>query len=414
MLRILDEQFNILETVPKYTSIEFQKVFNDYGSFTAQIPLAAAPCYLAPGRYLQHKNNYGIIQYIEQTEGHITVKGCDLKGLLAYRLAFECKKGKAESVIKAYVSDNTTGNRAFTLFNVKTDRASGADTSYSIEQSERLDSVVKNICEANDLGYDVTVSGKKMYFDVVKPSAVNCIYSRRYNNIKSYTYTNNALNCCTLVYEKLKPTGMKMSYDYDALMLTVGEGTGYFADGTGFTINDTTINLSSGGTYYIYVVRSPAISCNAYGSKKTDNANYFYIGRIDNSAYSNWSISENEPEKRTVTIESDNTLSGINRRETFLELSGSSTENENTVSKVLADNAEAENIEAEILSPEDYGTKWKLGDYVKLRVRIMDKEITVTKQISAVTEIYEANRHIVTPTFGRIKESVLKKIIRNR
>ena len=186
MLRILDANFNILETIPCYTSVEFEKVFNDYGSFTVQIPLAVAPEHIAAERILQHKNNYGIIRYIEQNEGYIIVKGYDLKSLMMYRMAFGNKSGKAESIIKEYLSENTIGNRAFTAFNVTSDQSRGSDTAYSIENAERLDSVIKNICETSDIGYDITVSGKQMYFDVKIPHTVNYIYSARHNNIRSY------------------------------------------------------------------------------------------------------------------------------------------------------------------------------------------------------------------------------------
>ena len=85
MLRVLDQNLKVLETITKYTSVEFVKVFNDYGTFTVQIPLAAQPKEIKRNRIIRHKDNYGIIRYISQSDGYIVVKGHDLKALLTQR-----------------------------------------------------------------------------------------------------------------------------------------------------------------------------------------------------------------------------------------------------------------------------------------------------------------------------------------
>ena len=41
MIRVLDSTLKIISTITRYTSVEFEKNFNDYGTFTVQLPKAS-------------------------------------------------------------------------------------------------------------------------------------------------------------------------------------------------------------------------------------------------------------------------------------------------------------------------------------------------------------------------------------
>lgn len=103
--------------------------------------------------------------------------------------------------------------------------------------------------------------------------------------------------------------------------------------------------------------------------------------------------------------------SGLERCEAISSYSGTTAEIKESVLKDIEASV-SETIETEILNPDDYGTKWLLGDYITVKCNVLDGELTVTKQITSVTEVYEPSVHRVTPTFGKAKESVFRKIIR--
>ena len=172
------------------------------------------------------------------------------------------------------------------------------------------------------------------------------------------------------------------------------------------------------GNRYIYAKYSKSNGAVSFGSetkKQSDSSDtlYFFIGHAK-ITLNGAEISDNDVEKRSVIVEDDTILSGLQRREDLIEFSGANDENDAAAADYLSENSVAENIEAEILKAEDYGNRWNIGDFVKLRVRLYDRETTLTRQITAVTEVFEANKHTVTPTFGNTKESIVTKIARKR
>lgn len=324
MIRILNASLEVIETITEYVSVEFEKVFNDYGTFTIQLPKTSASENVQKNRIVRHKGNFGIIKYISESEKGVVIKGYDLKYILAQRVATSKRTGYAETVIKSYVRDiaGTSEARRFKLLSAAKDKKRGmSNTAHTIDGAEMLSDTVREICASQDWGYDIEVKDGGMVFDIKIPTTHEYVYSRRRENIKSIEYTLDALN------EK------NMAYNIDA----------------------------DGSTTWIY------------DTEKTD------FERAE-----------------CITNESDVTNTA-----------------KTAVKKQLSESV-SESVEAEILSPNDYGTAWNLGDFVKLRCKILGGEITVTKQITAVTEVWEAGTHRVTPTFGKEKESVFRKILRGR
>lgn len=321
MIRVLDSTLKIISTITRYTSVEFEKNFNDYGTFTVQLPKASGNTNLKKNNIINHKRNYGIIKYISETDSEIIIKGFDLKYILAQRVAQGSKSGKAETVIKGYISDTIKGNRSIDKFSSAENAARGETVSHTIDGAELLSDTVAAICETQDWGYDVAVTDGAMVFDICVPKTVNYVYSKRKNNIKSCEYTLDALGEKNVIY-----------------------------------------NTDSEGN-----------TSNVYSETKT----------------------------------------GLERVEAVATESGTTDEIKAAALKTIRDSV-SETLDAEILRPDDYGTVWNIGDYVSIKHFISGGEITVTKQITAVTEVYEASAHRVTPTFGKVKESIFRKIIRGR
>lgn len=418
MLRILNQNFEVLETITKYTSVEFVKAFNDYGTFTAQIPLEAYPKEIQRNRILRHKNNYGIIRYIAQSNGYIVVQGHDLKILLTQRCIQAARSGISETVIKEYVAEAVNGDgRSFPNFNIAADRTRGLSVSYKPEKLIMADEAVRDICERNGWGYDITVDNRTMIFDVCVPRSLDVIYSKRHENIKEYEYICDALEERNAVVNYAEWEGLEIESDYNAAKAVVKAGRGYFSNGEDFEISsDVTVGTytqhSSSYTTYIYAQKSISggsanVTISSSPLYNTSATIYALIATISSGGVVSLS------DRYTIIRFSPFGVNGVERREIATNYSGTYEEiKSNCIAEITG--TVAESVEAEILTIDDYGTKWNLGDYVKIRVRVMGGELTVEKQITQVTETYEANNHRVVPVFGPIRETAFKKLARGR
>lgn len=416
MLRILNQNFEILETITKYTSVEFVKVFNDYGTFTVQIPLEVYPKEIQRNRILQHKNNYGIIRYIAQSNGYIVVQGHDLKILLTQRCIQEERSGISETVIKEYIAEAVSGaDRTFPNFRVADDQARGSSVNYKFEKLIMADEAIRDICRGNDWGYDITVDNHTMIFDVCVPRSLDVIYSKRHANIKEYEYICDALEERNAVVNYAEWEGLEIESNYTAATAVVKAGRGYFSNGEDFEIlSDVTVGTytqhTNSYTTYIYAQKNGGVVNITISSSPLYNTSatiYCLIGTISSGGAVTLS------DRYTIIRFSPFEASGVERREIATNYSGTYEEIESACLAEITGTV-AESVEAEILTIDDYGTKWNLGDYVKIRVRVMGGELTVEKQITQVTETYEANSRKVTPVFGPIRETAFKKLARGR
>ena len=321
MIRILDVNLAVCGTITKYTSIEFERNFADYGTFTIQLPRSAGTSEIQKNKIICHKNSYGIIKYISESDGGVIIKGYDLKYLLAQRVSKTPYSGTAETEIKrcvGTVAKNSSNKRAFQTLTVAEDQKRGTAAEYTPDGYEPISGIVSALCGEN-FGYDITVSDGGMVFDICVPQTREFVYSKRHGNIKSCEYILDAL-----------------------------------------------------------------------GEK-----NYFYNTDSDG----------NETEVYETA------KFGFERCEAASSCSGEAAEIKESVLKDAADSV-SETIEAEILNPGDFGKEWSLGDYITVKCHALGGELTVTKQITSVTEVYEPNTHRVTPTFGKAKESVFRKLVR--
>ena len=418
MLRILDEDFKILETITEDISVEFVKVLNDYGTFTAQIPLAANPKEIQKNRILQHKHNYGVIRYIAQSDGYIVIQGHDLKSLLNQRCIQNSRSGISETVIKEYVAEALNGEgRNFHNFIISEDQGRGIGINYEIKGFKMADDAIREICGKNDWGYDITVDNSTMIFDMCVPRYLNVIYSKRHENIKEYEYIYDALEERNAVMNYAKWEGLEIESNYTAATAVVKAGRGYFSNGEDFKIEtDVTVSTytqhSSSYTTYIYAQKSISngfvnVTISSSPLYNTSATLYSLIGTISSGGVVRYG------DRYTIIAFSPFGASGVERREIATNYSGTYEEIEEACLAEITGTI-AESVEAEILTTGDYRTKWNLGDFVKVCIRVMGGEITVTKQITQVTEIYEANSHKVVPVFGPIRETAFKKLARGR
>lgn len=418
MLRVLDQNLKVLETITKYTSVEFVKVFNDYGTFTVQIPLAAQPKEIKRNRIIRHKDNYGIIRYISQSDGYIVVKGHDLKALLTQRYIQTARSGASETVIKAYIAEATNGEgRTFPNFSIATNQARGLNISYNFEKIIMADEAVRDICSRNEWGYDISVDNGALKFDVIVPKNLSITYSKRNENIKDYEYICDALEERNVAINCTEWEGLEVESKTSEAKAVIKAGRGYFSDGQEFDIlEDTQVGTytqhSNSYTTYIYVQKNISsgswnLAVNNNPLYNTSSDMYQLIATISHSGAVTLS------DRYTIIKFASGEESGAERREIITNYSGTYEEIEEACVNEIS-NTVAESVEAEILTDTDYGTKWNLGDYVKVRITVMDGELIFTKQITQVTEIYEANRHKVTPVFGPIRETAFKKLARGR
>lgn len=323
MIRILNDEFEIIDTIVKYTSFQWIRRYSDTGSFSFVIPVAEATPSIKKDAYIFNNGYYGIIEYIKQNNDLLTVNGYDLKGLMHFRYCQGNKSGNAETIIKQYVNENTTGNRKFDRFNVNVSQSRGEDVSHVIENLSLLDVEIKKICDSQKWGYKIDVIDKQLYFDVCVPEEKNNVtFSRRMNNINSYEYCLDALN----------------------------------------EVNNI-VNLDSTGT---------------------------------------------------ATNYGNNALTGKYRKEAVNQQDGTSAELEAAISALLVEGAEKETISAEAFDLEGYKKEWNLGDFVNISVDVLGERITFKKQITEIQEIYEAGNVRVVPTFGTAKESIIRKLIKER
>ena len=416
MIRVLDDDFNILDTIPKYISIKHVSRFTESGSFSLVLPIGRKYENIKRGNIILHDGKYGIIEYIKQTESELTVSGYDLKAIALYRIAdVKDYSGKAETVIKSILSDNTAGERSFKHLNIVSSQERGKDIVRNITELQTVENQLKLACEDAGIGYDITVSNKQMHFDVCIPETINIIYGMRFKNISSYEYTLDALQeKNTAVFQTPKISGFNFSkYDSAKSHVWLTSGTVYFKNGECYSENnDFEVSSIANETYkYVYAYCSVSGSSRGCAIRKaitqdTDEMLYVLIGTLSIEKSAPTAIIAPEAVQYTLFRSNETEPTGFARKETSAKI--------DDYADKLKTNRAAETAAAEILSGEDYRNKWKLGDYVTLRVDVLGERIAFTRQITEIEETYDAKGYHVTPAFGTQKDNILRKIIKGR
>lgn len=408
MLRILDGNFNILETIPKCFTVSWISRFTECGSFTLVLPNGSYK-FVKQGNFVRYGDRYGIIEYISKNDTNLTVRGYDLKAVAAYRIAEKgAYNGNAETVVKSIMSDNSKDNRCFDNFTVAETQKRGEEIEYEISDFDSVENHIKKICENNEFGYDVSVSGGRMIFDVKFPQTRDIVYSLRRKNISGYEYLLDALSQKNIIVCETKSEGFSLE-SYASKSVTLGGGTLYFKNGERFVFDSETVSVST-GLPYVYAqltVKSNYAVLTNGGKNLSDTSDCYYIclGKAEfnsNSVVSGYTSAE-IPQYTLFEYVGGEPV-GFARK----EKNGDIDDWKGSLAEI------SETATAEILNADDYKTKWDLGDFVTVKIELFNETIDFTRQITEAEESFSSGEHKVTPTFGKTKENIIRKIIKGR
>lgn len=422
MVRILDEDFKILLTIPYHTSVVWTKRFTEGGSFSLSLPIDFETDLDLTDKIIYHNDNYGIIRYINITSTSIEIKGYDLKGIFALRQAEKKSySGSVETIIKSIVSDNTNGNRGFPNFSVSADQGRGENITYDIVKNDSVENILKEICTQYNIGYDITVFGTrgKMRFDIKIPETINITYSERKKNISDYQYTYDMLDGVTAVKNYGHADGVKMdTYRENSTWYVKITGKICFPNGQIEEIDKTPFfDITSTSPRYVYAyLNNNDIGVVITPSKETDEK-YVLIGFLTLKYSNNTASVDTETYKTNneyLSYIGETEPTGYKRNEYSMEMSDVTEAIKTEINKKLYEDTPTESITATLLSKDDYKKEWDLGDYINIKIYVMGQSLTLSKQIVEVEEVYEPNNIQVNPTFGQSKDNIIRKLIKGR
>lgn len=415
MLQILDENFQILQTVPHVKSIQWTTRFTEAGSFRLQLPQGFQSEVELMGKLIRYKEHYGIIQYITADEEQLEIRGYDLKVITIFRQAIPgTYTGAAETVIKRIVEDNTQGERAFPNFTIAADQKRGDTITYTIDKADSMENVLKKLCEEHGIGYEISAQNQSICFDVVIPKTVDHTYSERRRNVTGWEYTHDQLTEKNTELLWCKP--MELS-------INTREGVYIWITFTGqFVLGDKIYTMDHTVTDAISMGKDDKWEC--YVLKSETDARGYKFGNSKSPGSLGQLIAKGKgTDKSLATV--CYTFSGLNagaeqtaaagflRKETGMEIAESELPSDK-IMEDLSGKVESETISADILSPEDYRTVWSLGDFVKIKISLFGQSLTVSRQITEIDEVYEPNNIKLTPVFGRQKDNIIRKLQKGR
>jgi hypothetical protein len=108
----------------------------------------------------------------------------------------------------------------------------------------------------------------------------------------------------------------------------------------------------------------------------------------------------------------DTLYTGMDRKEYIEDFDGTADEATTKGKTVLTKMCIKESISAETNHRLKYKTDWNIGDYVTVKVDVMGETLLLDKQITEVLEVYEQGNTSVKPTFGEVKNSIIKRLMR--
>lgn len=114
----------------------------------------------------------------------------------------------------------------------------------------------------------------------------------------------------------------------------------------------------------------------------------------------------------TITEHYASVFSGINRKEGITKETGTANEITTKTNAFLVEKSVKENLNTEANNKLIYKTDYFLGDIVTLVISVFGELLAVEKQITEVQEVYEKNNIRTIPTFGIVKENIIKKLLR--
>lgn len=325
--------------------------------------------------------NTGIITHVsvevdEDGNEIRTVKGKTLGHLLSYRVVnnngtneYDFEQGSAETVIKQYVKKNavsaTDPRRNFDNLVVADDLKRGNNLRWQ-SKFDNLDELVEEISELESLGWTIylNLDSNIMTFDVYKGRDLSgqVVFSTTYGNLESQAYIHDEYNHRNMAY-------------------VAGE------------IYDPKIELDENG--------EPKLDEN--GNPITE------LETIINATTGEEMIIEKPKERRIYQI-GNNDVTGIDRKETFIEVNESEDEYIDIPElgrRRLEEMNELETIEAKVINNTlfTFGVDYNLGDIVS--VFIEDLGVSKDLRISSVTYEMDDQRDFqIYVTFGSVLPTI--------
>ena len=205
-----------LTDIFKIISYDYTKRFTSVGEFTMEIPTnePAVPYITADTILVTSDGDSLYVSDTEETTARFTIKGYDLKYLLAMRLTlFPSKeqdagtygyyvvKGSTEHCLKDIVGYNITKssdkNRHIYGFWIAEDQNRGIKGDRYMTRLETLDSVAEALCCNANIGWDVTVdtTHNRYVFDVIVPTdrsdgqnkVSKVVFAEQFLNVTGFT-----------------------------------------------------------------------------------------------------------------------------------------------------------------------------------------------------------------------------------
>ena len=215
------DTFERVGAVEKTNSMSWTRRWGSAGCFEMEVPFAPEYADLfKTERLISNGTEAGIIEYINLTRDdrgeNLVCGGRFLLSYLSRRLVLGTVSaaGTAEAVMKKLVSDNTTGDRAFTGLTVEASQGLGDTVDYSGENANLL-TELESLAALSNLNPVIEMSSGGMVFKVKQgvdrsaSQSVNprAIFSEAFDNVLSQDYSKDTANYSNFAYAGEKTLG---------------------------------------------------------------------------------------------------------------------------------------------------------------------------------------------------------------
>ena len=357
MLKIIDPKngYRCTFAFTKYISATWTKRFYSTGSFTIILPDNAEGLkYLQKNKLILHNGYSGIIKYRSSSKGRVELRGYDLKGLCRQRM-----------VVPPFVyMENPTVESGY-------DRIRGTPEEvirhYVNEHMVNPSDTARKFTAlslAEKHGYTGELVWQAKFTNLADELESICKYSDLGYDI-TFDETNGKM-----FFDVLKPS--------DRASTDTHYGQTVFYEGYHNVSNVT------------------------YTEDALDETNVCFVE------------GDGDDEQQFIYEAYNSEVSDIARSESCTTASGSDSDYADEVqSKGLAyinENKAKESIGANVNSRLKYGTDWALGDFVTVVANnCFGERLSLKKQITEVTEVFEHSSHAITPVFGEKNGGVIKR-----
>lgn len=365
-------KFSCKQVCTQCKSVIWTKNFYDVGSFEIIKPVVVPEI----GDIVVHGSHCGIVCRIIESKQDIKVYGYDLKGLLHFRYlpSYSTSEKVVDKIIKDVASVSLCQDKrkieGLTVEPYNELRTEEITQEYAIEKMKASD-LVKNISSVYEIGWDIVFQEEKLTFCTKKGADLSdkVVFSRRFKNIENLEYDTSIFDSANVVYDLQSMEMKKLCWELKGLINSEGE-----------VIDSANINRAENIIDEINDKIGVKIKLNYYAETAIDEL----VASLNDIKFNG--------EEAT----------GINRRE--CGLSGDN----NTIEEYLKEKEPTETLTGTANTKMIYGNDYQIGDYVT----VMHNDIYTIKQITKVDFVYEACGSKVVPTFGELKENILKKIVR--